>query len=191
MSETQQQNQNSIGSVARSYNDFNALKIRLDTTPIISDIELFLRGARIIIEKNDETGVIRSKKVPITKGQNQAKANDSGIHSILNWISATINSQTVQGNFPADNNGFSPKYDAYIYEYHIELTKQILLNSYNWEISEDEINGIVEFIMLLIIPFMSRLIDNKERESYAETFKTLESNTFTGGKNGGLPLINS
>lgn len=180
-----QADSNTTNSIMKAYNEYNSLRIRLDTTTLLDQIELFLRGAKIIIEQDQATGKIVSRKVKIGK----AKANDEGVQSLLNWFSSTINPSTVQGNFPIDKSGFSSKYEDYIYEYHVELTSLLVQNCYAWEIDEDEIDGIIEFVILLVIPFMSRLIDNKERESYYETIKSIESSSVLRGK-GTIPLIN-
>lgn len=169
----------------RNFNDFNTIRIRLDTQPLLDQVEVFLRGGRVITEQNQETGELNTRFL----STGVPKANDGGIQSILNWISATINPQTVQGNFFVERKtGISRKYDDYIEEYHIELVTMIINNVYNWGINDDEIDGIVEFIMLLVIPFMSRLIANKERDSYTETMKSSETNV-TGGGGGGIKMF--
>jgi hypothetical protein len=117
------------------------------------------------------------------------KANDEGIRSMLNWIAGTINPSMVQGNFPiAGNEGYSPKYEAYIEEYHIELITMLVTNAPDWEILDNELDGITAFIMLMVIPFFSRLIGNKERDSYGETMRTIESQSLQS-KSGGLNLF--
>lgn len=181
----QKQEENITSILSKRVNDYNVIHVRLDTSEILNRIELFLRGARLVVIENNETGRIESKRVELGK----RKANDDGVQAILNWVSATVNPQTVQGNFPIERDGFSPAYERYIEEYHIELTEFLITNCYTWEINDDEINGIIEFIMLLIQPFMSRLIDNKERESYNETLKSMESNVMRA--KGGIPFMNS
>ena len=182
-----QQISQSTGSNSRTFNDFNTIRIRLDTQPLLDQVEFFLRGGRVITEQDTETGEVRTRFLRI----GVPKANPDGIQSILNWISATINPQTVQGNFFVEHKtGISRKYEDYIEEYHIELATMVITNVYNWEINDDEIDGVVEFIMLLVIPFMSRLIANKERDSYTETMKSQETNVM-GGQQGGLKMFSS
>ena len=41
---------------------------------------------------------------------------------------------------------------------------------------EHKLNYIIDAIMALIIPFMTRTIDNKERESYMQSLRTVETN---------------
>ncbi len=157
------------------YTAATALQIRLDTQPIINDIELFLRGARLII-KQDEDGRMYTEKVPI----GSPKANDLGIQAILNFVTAFLNPQVVQGNFDKD------MWQSYVYEQHVNLTTNIVVNCYYWAIIDEDIDVIVDFIMSMVVPFTSRLIDNKERESYAETIKSFETNNTSQQQNHGF-----
>lgn len=171
MEQTQSEAQRTmnIGYAAAS-----ALQIRLDTKPILDDIELFLRGARLIVEQ-DAKGQIKCKKVTI----GTAKANDLGIQGILNLVTAIINPQVVQGNFTND------LWTDYVVNFHMNLATNIVNNCYNWKILDDDIDLIIDFIMPLVEAFTSRLIDNEERKSYAETIKTFESSSTREGKTGG------
>jgi len=171
----QQQIHNQLQSITKAYNEFNALKMRLDTSPLLEKVELFLRGAAFTVQQN-ETGEIKTIRTSI----GVPKMNDDGIQTILNWLSTTVNPQTVQGNYYVDNAGFSFKYEQYIEEYHIELSTLIILNAYNWDVPDNETDGIIKVILLLIQPYMTRLLENKERDSYSQTMKTIESNTLSG-----------
>ena len=148
----------------------NALQLRLDTQPLLDNIEVFLRGGKIIVEQ-DKKGRIVSRRV--TMGD--PKANDLGIQSIINIVGSIINPQAVQGNFDVD------QYDNFIYGFHINLATNIIANSPNWKIDDKDIDVIVDFIMPLVETFSSRLIDNKERESYSDTIKHIEGETKGGG----------
>ena len=167
--EIPQYNKSVNANYSRPGIDANIIQIRLDTQKLLEKIELFLKGSREVYSK-DETGQIIVQHLKV----GEPKANDEGIQSLLNWLNGTINAQVVQGNFPSTSSGDSPAYNRYIKEYHIELTELLILNIYNWGIKEGEINGIISFIMLLVQPFFSRLIGNKERESYSESLRSEE-----------------
>lgn len=155
------------------YNNTSALQIRLDTKQIIEDIELFLRGAKVVVI-DDGQGNLVSKRVEM--GHN--KANDKGIQAILNYVSMIVNPQVVQGNFDKDF------YEYFIQEKNVELVEMLIDNLYNWDIKEDDINPITDTIINMVIPFLSRCIGNKERDSYANTIKTVESNTIQPRQSG-------
>lgn len=160
------------------YNSASALQIRLETNGIIENIEMFLRGAIIVVNQDEKTGKITSSRV--NKGQ--PKASDQGIQSILNWIQLILNPQVVQGNFPVDAPGHSSMYEEYIYAVRMDLTMIILNNCYKWNIADEDIELLIDSIMNAVEPFMTRLIDNKERESYDQTVKHVEHNTLKEGK---------
>lgn len=159
-------NTNTSQSQNDNFNNISALQIRLGTREIIEDIELFLRGAKVIVIDDGEGNII-SKRV----NMGFQKANDKGIQAVLNYVSMIINPQVVQGNF---NQEF---YEYFIYEKNIELSEMLIDNLYNWDINEDDLNPITDTIMNMVIPFLSRTINNKERDSYANTIRTVESNT--------------
>lgn len=157
----------------------SALQLRLETNKILEDIELFLRGAKIIVEE-DEGGNIHTKRVNIGK----AKANDFGIQAILSQVSMVINPQVVQGNFASESEGYCKQFEEYIIRLQINLACNIMDNLHNWEILEEDYNVIIDNIMDLIEPYMTRLIDNKERESYNNTIRHLEHSTVGENKSG-------
>lgn len=170
MNEEFEQSQN-VASYRKAMNEYNLLKIRLDTTEIINQAKMYLTAEIEMIDQDKEGNLQR--KVVHT---GDAKANKEGINSILTWLQMTINPQVVQGNFQADSKGQSMRYDNYIYWFRIDFMDYLMINLYKFNIDEDEIQGIVDSICLLVEPFMTRLIGNKERESYGETFKEITSN---------------
>jgi hypothetical protein len=55
-----------------------------------------------------------------------------------------------------------------------------MINLNEYEIPETEYQGIIDCTMALIKPVLSRCIDNKERDSYSDTTKHVESNVVRG-----------
>ena len=166
---------------SKPYIDASMLRIRLDTEQLLDQIESFLRGGRLVVETRED-GTIYTKEIKY----GVAKANQLGIQSILAWLQLTITPHAVQGNFPVDKHGYSRNYENFIYEYQVRLGDAIILNCYDWGIKDEEIEGMIDGIMLLVQPFFSRLIGNEERKSYAETLRHIESNT---NKLGGIPFL--
>ena len=176
--EQQERPQNTQASVVASQlkrqNDHNALLIRLDTEDLISKIKEFLTG-QILHVYQDETGRI----VESVKNIGEPKANAVGVQTILNRVSTIVNPSTVQGNFSSDNAGYSEQYTDYIMRFDLSLLDQIVDNCYEWQIQDENILGIRDFICFLVDAFLTRLIDNKERESYGESLRTVEQTTNT------------
>ena len=139
----------------------HVLQIRLDATQVMQDFEKYLTGkVRFLVDKGDGSVEYKTEQVsdPI--------ANEKGIHWILNFLGGILNPQIVQGYFPEDKNGGSPTYDMYIDMVWESLYTNLAENLYEWGIHESNYNPIIDRMMAAIIPFCSRLIGNKERESY-------------------------
>lgn len=150
----------------QNYTGPSVISIRLETQGILDQLECFLRGAQLVPhEKEGEGIVMKSVKT------GEPKANDQGVQSLMCFLMSLVNPQVVQGNFSKE------QYDLFIYELNISLVKNIIINSDTWKIEDEDIGVICDFVMALVIPFLSRTIDNKERESYETTLKSSESNT--------------
>ncbi|MBD3253129.1 hypothetical protein GF386_05330 [Candidatus Pacearchaeota archaeon] len=171
---------NSTHSSNSQFNSATALQVRLNVQPLIEDIELFLRGARIELYMDSKTGKTKSRYVPLGKGS--AKANPSGIQGILSMLISIINNSVVQGNY--DN----WRYENAICDIRKDLSTNIMNNLYNWDVKEDDFDVIVDTIMNLVEPFLSRLLDNKERDSYTNTIRTNEVNTLREQARSMLPF---
>ena len=166
----------SVGS-SNDVNDLSALSIRLDTRPLLDDVELWLRGSRIVT-KNDEHGNIVYENIKFGK----AKVNEIGIQSILGLASTVLNSQFVQGNWKEQ------RYEDFVAEFHDSLMWSTWINLYDWGIDENDYEGVVDHIMHCVIGFASRLINNKERDSYKDTVRTIETSQIRD-RGGGFSLF--
>jgi hypothetical protein len=154
-------NTSTIGSYN---NDINLWKLRLSTDNIWEQVEMYLSGHKVVEELRDD-GTTYRKKIKIGK----PKANNEGIFAIMNIIQSNINSAVVQGNMD------SKDYYGHLRRIHINIATELKNNLYNWEIKEDDYPSINNFIMSLCIPFLSRTINNKERDSYSNTMKTVQT----------------
>lgn len=146
-----------------------ALEMRLSVDKILYDIETGLRG---IHRKPyvDAEGRVRYEE---TQPQDP-KANEAGIQAIMNWVRHIVNTATVQGNFD------DTRYDQFIMWKQKELTKILIINASNWRINDYHLHYIVDSIMSLVEPFVTRTLGNLERESYANTIRTTESHNVSG-----------
>lgn len=160
----------------KDYQAASIIGIRLDTRETLNEIEAFLRGKRVINYKQTSEGGF----TPIYGEVGRPKMNDEGIQTIMSWLTPLISPHTVQGNFKDD------LYDNFICEMEIDLRVMLMTNLHYWEIKIEDYNSIADMIMLTSQAFFSRCIDNKERESYANTLRTVESNRLEKG--GGFSL---
>lgn len=151
--------------------DAGILQIRLNTQTLIDDVELFLRGYRPVATGDPEN------PVSVTK-IGEPLANNMGVQGILSFMIMAVNTHTVQGNYTEE------RYVDTIVWIRKELAYILTLNTEKWGISTYNRVLICDSLMNLIKPFLSRLIANKERESYAQTMVRTETSTV--GRSGGV-----
>lgn len=159
----------------QGFTESNALQIRLNTEPILRNIEFYLRGYEERLVDNKGEPEIRVVQVA------EPKANSTGIHNIMAWVSSTFNTQVVQGNFK----DFEHLYD-YLADFRIDLTDYLMNNLYDWEIRLRDFEGIVDLIVQMNKLFLSRLVADGERRSYSNTIQHREtsSHSLDRGSNG-------
>lgn len=161
------------------YNDVSSLQIRLQTDNQISKIRMFLCGYETITLEDTETGKLIFKQ----RKTGDRLMNDQGVNHLTNYISSVINPQVVQGNYDID------WYREQLFNTHKRLAFMLTVNRPKWEIEPTARYSLIGFLMEFIKPYLSRLIENKERESYSQTLKTMESSTINTGSNGVLNKI--
>ena len=147
-----------------AYTTETALRIRLDTIPIKYQIQMFLEGKQESIEKNQAGNLVK-----ITKDRGIPMANAIGIQRIMSYVESAINSQVVQGNLKQD------QYEWFMMRTRKELARHLFVNMYDWGIKEEEYPLISDMICLLIELFVSRVVNNEERKSYANFMSHFEN----------------
>lgn len=155
--------------------ELNALSLRLNTQPILERYEMFLRGQEYDQVEN-ANGTVSLIKRKILK----SKANEEGINAIMSYLHNVFNSQVVQGNFNRKD------YQKFIKEIHLRYAKLLWINMYDWEIRETDFPLLVMSVRDTLISFLSRTIDNLERDSYKNFMESRE--TTVQKDKGGLRL---
>jgi len=151
------------------------LEIRLQTSEILKKIELYLRGKRQVEKYDGKTTQIED----LVYGE--PMANELGIQSIMSFVELLINPHAVQGNFTKEAH-----YHMYVSEVHEGLIQNIMINRDKWNIEINQIGCVVDAIMNFVQPFYTRLINNKERESYTDTMRSVETNTLRENQQQGI-----
>lgn len=168
--EEQQQDRSMLAEYTRMKSESHIMDVRLDPSgKLLRKIENYLRG-EMTIEIINEDGSKGTQQV----GGGIPKANEMGIQGIMSWLAMTINPQTVQGNFPIDKHGYSQNYEFFIKRFRIDFMNVLMNNLYNYQISEEELGGLVDITCLTTETFMSRLIGDRERKSYGQTMQSRE-----------------
>jgi len=162
-----------------SYNQYfqtaTALQIRLNTEPVVRQIEMYLRGRREEVYQDEKDGIIKNRTVYIGK----PLINDEGLQWIMNFVETLFNVQVVQGNFEEYD-----QYTAFLERTRKDLAEHLMINLYDYDIKENNYNGVISTMMRFVETFTSRLIKNKERDSYNNTIRSVESNSLRPLKQG-------
>ena len=155
------------------------LDIRLQTQELLRKIELFLRGKRQVERHNDSGQTIIEDLV-----YGKPMANEIGVQALMSQLETKINPHTVQGNFPKES-----YYHNFIQELNESLVTNIIINRKEWGIAINMVNYIVDTIIEMSQPFFTRLLFNKERESYTDTIRSVETNTLRESQDGMMSRI--
>lgn len=161
------QTQESVSVNNSNYVNNSALQTRLDVTTIISDFKLNLSG-KGYETKLKEDGTMGLKMIDI----GQPRANERGVQALGSFVSNSLNTQVVQGNFMDEE-----MYFLAVDNLEDSLRSKLIMNAPLWDIADEEIEGLYDEIKNLISTFLTRLLYNKERESYSDTIRTVENNT--------------
>lgn len=145
------------------------IQIRLDTKPLLTDIETFLSAKKSVLKERKDGSYYENYEV-----MGSPLANPEGITALLNIIRLSMmNEHIVQGNLMRD------EYMMLLVNARKELTDHIITNCYEWGIDDSKLNMIIDTIMRFFKLFISRVINNEERKSYMQQFVSRES--FTQG----------
>jgi len=163
-------------SVMNSGSSEGVIKLRLDTNDIITKTELFLRGKKIVPYINEDNGeqVLRVESI------GTPLMNEEGIQCVLLTLNQTVSSLGVQGNWKSDY------FEQFIAEVDTNFSCDLWVNLRKWSVKLENYNLICNSFMNLMQEFASRIIDNKERESYGLSMKTSESVVQNNGRTSSL-----
>lgn len=158
-----QEKSNQYMSSNAAYIDSSILKLRLDTEKLLENIELFLQGQKIV--SVIDNGVPKIEVVQY----GTPMLNSEGVQAIMSYLSLIFAPHSVQGNFK------DMDYRNFIKELDNNISCNIMENIEAWDVQISKYNHIIDGIMSAAEMFVSRLIDNKERDSYNATLRSVES----------------
>lgn len=146
-----------------------ALQMRLDTSNIIKQIDCFI-SAELILYAPNENGITQAYKEKI----GEPLLNERGRQCVLTYLNSVLNPAVVMGNW---NSTF---FRYKLAEIRRSLTSTMMLNYYDWNIKDGDYMFIIDTILDTLSGFLSRLIENKERESYTNTVQHRETSNIRG-----------
>ena len=163
------------------YINATALQMRLNTNDTIKKFENFLKGRTTITEIDKATG----EPVEILISEGEPLLNQFGIQWVLGQVTMVANPHVVQGNFDKED------YVEYLVRTRNDFKRQLMINWYKFNCDYHQYGSIISEYMRFMEAFISRLIDNKERESYAQSIRSnevLSTKTDRGGIK--IPFLN-
>lgn len=149
------------------YTTASALEIRLKTEGLLLELREKLEGCVISIVQ-DKEGNPKILKEQVGK----PLLNDEGVHGLMFFLTTIINVATVQGNFENEE-----IYKLFLGGALSDLNFLLAANGPIWGLKAENQTLLFRSCSSFIQMFTSRLIRNKERESYAATFKSNENVT--------------
>lgn len=158
-------------------NDADVLKIRLDTQPLLQQLDLFLRG------KAPKTTLIQGEYVTQLVDMGKPIVNKKGRQIVLLWATNLINPTTIQGNKPTVE-----EFNQFIADLYEEFADDVFLNAEEWDIEDNHLNLVVGNVMAMVEMALSRTIENQERKLFGLIKESLSRNksTSNGFRIGGL-----
>jgi len=158
----------------------SVIQIRLQTKAELEEFEMLLRG-QVITEKVDETG--RRVRIAV-QTCDPILETETGVQAVLRWIKTVVNPQVVQGNYTTE------WYEGEIERFHKGLARDIVINYHAWGLKKNNRDHLIEICLNLVDGYLSRLVDNLERDSYSQSMRAIDSTSHSGGGgffNGILP----
>lgn len=173
---------------SQGYQAGTALQIRLDTSKILQQIEAYLKGERTMVVDTDGNGTLDTQTV--WKGE--PLMNSKGVQSTMMYLQLIFNPQVVAGNF-SDTKGKTGymQYAEYLCRGRMDFADYLMKNMKEFAIKDENFAGIISSIFRTLEAFMTRLLYNEERKSYAATMRMMETTqTNTKGKGWNIPFMN-
>jgi hypothetical protein len=141
----------------QSFTQDGFFAMRIDTQPLMRKIEMFLNSTRTVL-KQDDKGMWYEELARF----GEPLCNSEGVNGVMKIIEMVINPQNVQGNIT------SVQYEEIRYYARTEIASAIISNCVDWQIKDNKLKMIIDSIMRSMELFLTRLINNKERESYGK-----------------------
>lgn len=158
-------NSNSF-SFQPGYNDANAMQWRLGTDEIKAKIQIYLQGKAETFSRNED-GTFRTDVIMV----GEPLVNDIGLQNIMMKVEQCFNSATVQGNFSDESFGLL------MYQFRVSLADNLWVNMHKYGIEENAYNGLTDFLFYQMKIFLTRTLNNGERNSYGQSLQIKDSST--------------
>jgi len=153
--------------------DSSIIKIRLDTSPILQQLETTLSGS-VLVVKTDEDGNPFQTYEQVT----EPKCNKAGYQGIMSFVHSVINTQSLQSYLKDED-----VYNTYVKRVYMRFIDDLMQNLYEWGVDEDDYRLIVHSVMNTIELVTTQAIHGGTRSSISSSARIVEQ---TGGAKAGI-----
>lgn len=172
MSEENLLSENKTGMMTNNelFINSSALQLRLNTEPLLVQLEANIRGIEYYVDDKGET---RARRV-----SQPLFSTEEGIRNYMTIIRSVINTSVVQGFTNQEH------YQDYLCRFRKDLAKNLMINRLNYGLNINNYSMVISLAMNTIELFISRTIDNKERDGYNVNMRVLENTQQTVSNRG-------
>lgn len=104
------------------------------------------------------------------------RLNDKGVQRVMMFFDLLINPQTVMGNITREELG------VILHDVRVNIANSLWINAVDYGLDLKHYNEVIDDIMSCVRLFLTRPIDNKERESDGQSVKVSEINNQGGSR---------
>ena len=168
----EQQKTNNAAEISNNqfYTSATALQIRLNVEQLLLQLEMDIRGMK-------EKWNAEREEMEYVKVSEPLFSEELGIQNYMSYVRSVINVQIVQGNLDEDS------YGDYMESFHEGLASDLIINRHNYGLSMYHYPLVIRMAINATRGFLTRLLGDKERQSYANTMKHVEtSQTLASGR---------
>jgi hypothetical protein len=140
----------------------SAVIFRLNPDQVVAEIQTYLKGGFDQTYFDKDIGDYKTKFVKTGK----PVLNDEGVQAVLSVVKSVVNHAVVQANFD------EKRYVKYLKKLHESLAFILMNNKKEFGVSDNTTyHSVINNIMLIVEPFLSRTIDNEERKGLTAMLK--------------------
>lgn len=110
----------------------------------------------------------------------EPKLNDKGIQALMHKLNSLLTPHIVQGNMTRD------EHHDKVFDLHTDLATDLMENLHTWGVNINDYNDLIDTVVPQLDIFLSRTIDNKEREALIPTMQHIERNDPKTEQPGGI-----
>lgn len=154
-------------SANMDFNNASVLQVRLDTDPIIRQLEVTLKGS-ILKVMQAEDGTIYDEEFKIS----EPMCNEIGYQAIINNVSAILNRQGLQSFLQDDQ-----KYRDYVSRYYKRFITDLMRNRVRWGVEKQYFPVITHSVMNSIELILTQAIKGGTRQSISASTRVTESSS--------------